>query len=229
MVYYTVSQSPNTAADTTCGDCTWNCWVNCDADGTACDYTWGNWTGGTTSSATAVWGAWNNGYHTTVNITSDTVWVRWNITDGNVSFGGVDPTPITEERRLELEELERQRQEARLREEQEKAAAEIVAQELLLDLIGERELKVYKETGRLLVKGRKHDYMIWRDNKVQRIEKDKVHDLCVHLEGAHSFPKSDNVIALKLHIEHDEDGFNRKAHHVRTYDRPARLPMAANG
>jgi hypothetical protein len=86
-----------------------------------------------------------------------------------------------------------------------KEEAENKAKELLLDLIGEEEMKVYEETGRLLVHGNKFDYIVQKFGYVKKIEKDKVVDLCVHLKDKYSFPESDNVIALKLLLEHDED------------------------
>lgn len=103
-------------------------------------------------------------------------------------------------------------------EKQEKDKAELVAQELLLDLIGEDELKRYKETGRLFVKGNKFDYVLRKGGGVHRIHKDKVVDfvkkkeasgktICVHPKRCSEYPPTDNVITLKMWIENNEKEF----------------------
>ena len=48
-----------------------------------------------------------------------------------------------------------------------------------MDLIGEEQLEIYNETGRLLVHGHKYDYILQKDGFVKRVEKDKVVDLCI--------------------------------------------------
>ena len=90
-------------------------------------------------------------------------------------------------------------------------AAEVKAQELLLDLIGEDQIEVYRKTGRLFVKGRKYDYIVKRGGGVARINKDKVSDLCIHLTNRHKYPDTDNVIAMKLAIEGSENKFLKLA------------------
>lgn len=83
--------------------------------------------------------------------------------------------------------------------------AEQKAQKLLGELIGEDELAVYEETKRLFVKGKKCDYIVPADGFVKAITKDKVIDLCIHLKEKDKMPHTDNVIALKMMIEADED------------------------
>jgi hypothetical protein len=100
----------------------------------------------------------------------------------------------------------------RIKEEEErKKKAELTAQELLEDLISKEQLEYYKETGRLLVRGRKHDYVVKRAGGVYKVEKDKVVDLCIHLREQFKYPVTDNVIALKLFIESDENSFLKTA------------------
>lgn len=103
--------------------------------------------------------------------------------------------------------------------------AEAKAKDLLLDLIGENELAVYEETGRVFVKGRKHDYIVQKEGFVQQIQKDKVQDLCAHINKS-KYPLTDNVVAMKLLIEADEDKFLKIAnrHSSRKVDE---LPKAA--
>ena len=106
-----------------------------------------------------------------------------------------------------------------------KAEAEGKAKELLLDIIGETELAVYEETGRVFVKGRKHDYIVQKDGFVQQIQKGKIQDLCAHINKT-KYPLTDNVVAMKMLIEADEDKFLQIAnrHGNRSYDE---LPKAA--
>lgn len=95
--------------------------------------------------------------------------------------------------------------------------AEKTAKQLLLELIGEKELKVYEKTGRVLVKGEKYDYLLSKIGGVQRIKKDVIEDLCIHLEDKYKYPRTDNVIGLKLLIEANEEEFNEKANVISTF------------
>lgn len=93
----------------------------------------------------------------------------------------------------------------------EKEEAEEVAMELLGDLIGDDQLKIYRETGRLLVHGEKHDWLIRKGGIIAKVEKDKLIDHCVHLRRRYSFPPTDNVISLALRIKENESEVERIA------------------
>jgi hypothetical protein len=126
----------------------------------------------------------------------------------------------------EQQAAERIRKEAER--EAQRQAAELKANELLQDLIGEEQLKVYIETGRLLVKGKNNDYLLEKTGKVTRIEKDKLVDLCIHISDRLAVPQTDNVVALKLLAEADDYAFDRLANVVRS--RPmGPIPRAATG
>jgi hypothetical protein len=148
---------------------------------------WTYWTtdGGTgTATTNQLWGS----------CTTDTAWVNW--------------TQLRQQR----EQEDREWEERLAITNAEKEAADEKAIELLQDLISDEEFEVYQKTGRLLVRGRKHDYLVQRDSgRVVRCEKGKVADLCMHLENYHSYSKHDNVIAMKLFLEGREDEFNREA------------------
>ena len=107
--------------------------------------------------------------------------------------------------------------------------AEQKAKDLLLDLIGEEQLEIYNETGRLLVHGHKYDYILQKDGFVKRVEKDKVVDLCIHLTNKHKYPETDNVVALKLLAETNEEEFNRLANNHGEHGRPEEMPRCAVG
>jgi hypothetical protein len=100
-----------------------------------------------------------------------------------------------------------------------KQDAEHKAQELLSHLIGKDLLTVYKETGRLFVKGKEYDYIIPRDGFITKIGKDKVYDMCVHLERKASMPETDNVIAMKLFLEGNEKEALKLANIHGTHDK----------
>lgn len=188
-------------------------------------YTWYCWNSSTTSttdsytSCTAVsnnvWNVWVTGSVTatscTTVVSNTDTWTYW--VDGHEYYlWDIRETEEQQRDRLEREESERLEREARTKKlQEEKQKAEEVAKELLLDLIGKDEMEIYERTGRLLVHGNKYDYMIQREGFVKRIEKDKVTDLCIHLRDRHSMPDSDNVIALKLLVEDDEERFNQLA------------------
>lgn len=106
-----------------------------------------------------------------------------------------------------------------------KEAAEAKAKELLLDIIGANELAVYEETGRVFVKGRKHDYIVQKEGFIQQIQKGKIQDLCASINKS-KYPLTDNVVAMKMLIESDEDKFLQIANEQgnRPYDE---LPKAA--
>ena len=126
-------------------------------------------------------------------------------------------------------EQQRQYQEQQKKERERKIVAEETAQVLLGELIGEEELAVYKETGRILVMGKEFDYLLHKGGKVQRIEKHKVVDLCVYTTQKCLMPETDNIIGLALHIKADEKQFNKTANHITTRERQGELPRAANG
>jgi len=109
----------------------------------------------------------------------------------------------------------------------EREKAEEKAKLLLLELIGETELKVYEETGRVFVKGRKFDYIVKKEGMVLKIDKNKVEDMCVQLQNQYKYPPSDNVIALKVMLENDEKKVLNLANMFSLRERPEELPMAA--
>ena len=205
---------------------------------------WRYWTSSATTSCsninTQVWTGWNGGCLTNTGIATATsstnIWYRWNTT--GVSTGNQIYYPDYEtcaqvsekERRKEAAERRKRVREMKARERKqkmEKAAADRKAKELLLDLIGEKELKVFESTGRLFVRGRKYDYIVPKKGFVQRIEKDKITDLCIHLTDSHIMPDLDNVIALKLLAEADDYRLNEIANAHTPRPRPQEIPRAA--
>lgn len=100
----------------------------------------------------------------------------------------------------------------------EQQAAEVVAKDLLLDLISEEEFKRYESTGMLIVKGKVHDYVIKKNGSVYRMDKGKIIEfakkkvakgkfICVHPRRSTAYPETDNVITLKMWIEGNEKEF----------------------
>ena len=166
---------------------------------------------------------------TSGTFTETSPWSIW-VTDDGVQVRRHNQNEIQEIRRLDAEES-RAAQERSYREQEEakkkKEEAEQKAKEMLLDLIGEEELRIYEDTGRILVHGREYDYLLERKGRVQRLEKDKLIDLCIHINNRWKYPETDNVVSLKLLAEADEKKFNELANVKRTYDRPEKLPECA--
>lgn len=134
-----------------------------------------------------------------------------------------DPEMIAERERAARERIQKAAEER-----ERKETAEEVAQVLLGELIGGEQLEMYAKTGRILVKGLKNDYLIYKTGKVQRVEKGKLVDLCVYTQQRVTMPETDNVIGLALHIKSDEKDFNKTANASRPIPRPVNLPEAAN-
>jgi len=91
------------------------------------------------------------------------------------------------------------------------AEAEKKALKLLGEIIGESELEVYKKTGRLFVKGKDGDYIARNGRSLQKIEGNKVVDLCVHIESRLNCPPTDTVIGLKFLLENEPENVIRIA------------------
>lgn len=214
---------------TTCYADTWSYWCADSGTGTAC----------TTAGTEDIWHNWNTGptAATTVNTyagsNAATIWYTWTSelnTPDPVQLNNA-PAYSAEETRAGREREQAHREAMRKeRDEQEKKrkAAEAMALDLLEMLIGPEERQVYEETGRLLVKGKQADYMISKDFGVERVERGKIVDLCIHLRNQYGYPATDNVIALALAVKDDEAAFNRKANNHGSIERARPLPMCAN-
>jgi hypothetical protein len=184
--------------------------------------TWTSWNDTSTSTAmsnsTYIWTSWVSSNNSTTSSTcsNSSTWTNW-----NVEY----TTRIIPERnqRSSTDQYE----ERRKKDAEKRKKAEENALNLLLDLIGEEQLKIYKETGRLFVKGNKYDYIIQKSGFIKRVEKDKITDLCVHLDNRYKYPATDNVIAMKLAIESEEKAILKKANIHGSCKRPEQLPKAA--
>jgi len=211
-----------------------------------------------TGNSDSVWITWtdtSNSYNSTAptNYVTNAVWTTW-VSDRTTSTGTAtytyDATTYTTDQTwnewVEYEyEHEEPRQEQVVRRpiveesnsddfwkkrQEERKAAEAKAVELLEVLIGKEQTKVYMETGRVFLKGKKFDYHIVKGSgfNIRKIEKDKVRDLCVHIDK-HTYPDTDNVVALLLALQEDEEAVLELANdHGYSGDTPIEnLPRAA--
>lgn len=204
---------------------TWPTWTE-GATTTSCDtttysgYTWVTWSA---NAGVCVTGSqdnvtyidctfidWSEAATVATTTSASTTWVGWSGNQGECFIEASIYEPDAYEK-LKAE----------------KEAAEEKAKELLLDLIGSDEMKIYRETGRLFVKGAKYDYIVQREGFVKRVEKDKITDMCVHLRDKYKYPPTDNVIAIKTSLEHEEDNVLEMANYHSSEDRPEELPIAA--
>ena len=208
--------------DTTYGSYAWSSWCTSSAStsttpATSND-TWYYWNSTDSSSAST----------TTAPVSYTTTWVIWNGEQEYVERENRLEDQRYQERLEQARKLRAEAEAAAKKLKEEKEAAEQKAKDLLMDLIGEDELKVYEETGRIMVKGRRFDYILQKEGLVKKIEKDKVVDLCIHLRNQHAYPESDNVIGLKLMIEAEEDELLKRAnvHGSRSLDHLKELRAA---
>ena len=239
----------------------WQYWNS--ASGTSTNYTtytndtitgavWSHWNNPSTTctasstsyddNQTGTWYYWMNGTPNSNGSAGEEAWIRWTTTKVEVA---IEPRQIVpklskqERRRIKAKNardravLQKAKKRA-LRRKGREAMAEVTAQELLGELIGDEQLKVYRETGRLLVKGRNFDYLIQKGGKTKRLKKNKVIDLCVHINNPYDdnnrvqmLPQTDRVIGLALAAKLDESKFNETANIVQTVKRNDPLPKAA--
>jgi hypothetical protein len=101
----------------------------------------------------------------------------------------------------------------------EERLSEQKALELFEDVFGKDVAKTYRETGRVLVKGRKYDWLLTSKTEkernesgmfggkvqVQRIEKDKIVDICVYTKT--KVPPTDQIVSYALRAKFDEKNF----------------------
>jgi hypothetical protein len=192
---------------------------------------WSDWNSASTttySSNSETWRDWNTSTSTYASTTggySESTWYYWTsetrsepvyVQTGRVSYS---PPKLSHaekmQQKINLAWIEVEKEERRLAKEE----AELTAQKLLMDLITEEQMEEYKKTGNLVVKGRKHDYVLRKNGVVYRVEKDKVESLCIHLKDRSIYPQTDNVIALKLALDESERRFNREANATAIYDK----------
>ena len=225
-------------------DDTWSYWV------TDTSYI----TASSTTTTSDIWTGWNasTASSTTTATSATTIWYTWN-TQEVIQPAAERQRPVSyyqetrqqcKERlaRERARERDNRRQQAAIRRqeaeqekryaelEKKKQAAEAKAKQLLLDLIGSEQLKVYEETGRLFVRGNQHDYILQKGGLVTQVGKDRVIDMCVHLAERYSYPETDNVVGLKLMLEGEDEGKVLKManyHQHSSRDRKEELPLAA--
>ncbi len=208
------SEALTASSSATSNDSIWSTWAS---DSSIANVTWD---AAGSPSGTVVWHVWIDECDQVVHqeeIRRDDMY------DAQRYMQQVPNRPAEEEiqaPRVRLREDYKERQKARVK-------AEKRAKELLLDLIGEEDLKVYNKTGRLYVPGKQYDYIIQKEGFIKRIEKDKITDICVHLGDRSRFPDTDNVVALKLALEDDEQAVLELANEHGSRKRPKKLPQAA--
>jgi len=230
------SSSTCSSTSTTSGE--WQYWNTTDCTcSSSTDCTWNIWTTEDVSSDT----------YYLVDTSSRRVWTKWvdgdNYPSQPVSIPPVEykrtgrvilnkkPVLSTEQiraRRVQLE-INSIWSDLKYKElQEEKEAAEEVAMEMLGDLIGDDQLKVYKETGRLLVHGKTHDWLLRKGGIIAKVEKGKLIDHCVHLARQHSYPPTDNVITLALLLKDDDKRVERIANRHAMEKSADELLKAAN-
>ena len=215
---WTYWTSDTTATASTCNtNDAWVSWNTTSSSTSATSNdTWYYWTTDTTTDATVV--------------TYDETWYNWNTGDTIRMYEGDYSTPYVDKRRQRLKARRAERKRAkehrkllarRVMREFELQKAEEVAQELLLDLIGPEQMEVYKRTGRVFVKGRTFDWLLQTEGsrcKLKKITKDKVQDLCIHIDNDR-IPKTDQVIGYLLNAKFNDEHLDKPANLVRVNEK----------
>lgn len=187
--YYWTGDTTSTTTTSTDDGC-WTVWNTSDT--TSISNTWIVWAGDTSGSITV---------DSTLTIYNCVIWGNW-----------IGELTTPQEMAGQQEEQRRLAQEAQRKRTEQQKAAEVTAQELLEDLLTEKEVQIYRETGRVLVKGSKYNYLIRKDTGwIRRVGKDKAQDFCMHIEDRHNFVPTDNVISMKLFLEAREEQFLKEA------------------
>jgi len=109
-----------------------------------------------------------------------------------------------QESREQIRAREAQQRINRTWDKMEKSEAEQTAEVLLGELIGEDQLEVYHKTGRVIVKGKKQDYLLRKGFIPRILKKNSVQDICIHLRDRHLVPKTDQVITDLLGFRYAE-------------------------
>lgn len=224
----------------------WTTWVtgNYQTSSTSDSCTvWSSWNTTTDSSTNAVWGYWNTDTVTYDNQYDHKVWVGWNEVYYQNEYPVIGAEPIRIKRtrsqrkaasrakqRQVKADLKRKRKAAILR--YQKQQAELKAQELLFDLLGEKQMEVFRRTGRLFVQGEKFGWLISMEGEgelawvnIKKLKDNKIIDLCVRIDDP--VPPSDKVISFALRAKFDEESFNKTANHTRVSDK-SKLEECAN-
>ena len=214
----------STAFEGTSNSYTWSSWNSQTATCVSSGNTWSYWVADTAGEGTIDC----SGTDVTLTADGSYIWTVW-IDSSEEYTGTIRINDPVQEEYIQIDQEENNRRYEEMQEK--KKEAEKVARDLLMELIGEKELQTYNETKRLFVKGKKFDYLLSQEGKVQRLEKDKVVDLCIHLREKYSYPNTDNLIGLKLLIEDNEEEFNEKANIMWNHDRSDdyQVPRSACG
>lgn len=210
----------------------WTNWSSCTDSGTASSSVWSTWTTTyrTTTSAstsdTVVWGTWTSGTvpasdFTYTTYTTKYMWAEW--ADQAKQQRETREQIRARQAQAEINRIESERKAKEF--EEAKKQAELTAQKLLEDLITDEEMETYLKTGKVLVKGKKHDYILVKGSQadVIKIDKGKVVDLksykgkvkgksyCVHPVNQYSLPDTDKIVAMKIALETEEDRIMKMA------------------
>ena len=187
------------------------------------DYSpWQHWTSSTTATYTStgtdeVWYSWvcddSSSTDASTTCSSETVWQSWT----REYTIAACPNYGSKKSHKEIQARLRYQNQAEINkiwQNLKSQEAELTAQTLLEDLLDDNQLKIYRETGRVLVKGRRHDYIVRKSRTtIKKLNKNKVIDMCCHLDYRHkrTMPETDNTIAKLLAIKYDEKRFNKLA------------------
>jgi hypothetical protein len=199
----------------------WTYWVS-SSSSTTTDSTWSNWCDSTSTatSTNEIWPTWcgDTGTSTAVYKGTNTIWATWCEEEDAYTYVYSTPKESEEDKRKRLIAHAKTKAKAIIAKRKEKKAY-AKAIELLEDVMGKEAREVYQKTGRILVKGKKYDWLIENRQygnsvKVSKVDKNKIIDLCVYCKGAAKFPQPDHALAMALNAKYAEDYLDEKANFV---------------
>jgi hypothetical protein len=194
---------------TSISDNVWTTWAG-STDSTTCygntttDAAWRYWVDDGTSSTTSV---------TITDADCYTVWSHWEVIQrGVVEHVYKEPTP--EQKAAQEAAAEERRRRQAEKEERDRLAAQ-KADELLESLLTEEAIRVYRKHRYIEAwskSGRRFKIKHGRAHNIIELDKagKEVRKFCVHVTP-HDIPNTDNMLAQKLLIEHQEDVFHKLA------------------
>ena len=173
-----------------------------------------------------IWSSWNQlspyGYSVTSGTSNALIWSHWINSSTTSTSSAIWPgwvhaqsrVEITAEQRAAREQADREYAAQRERERAATAEAKAKAEKLLQSALTDAEKTELRDRGFFTCRSRKGNlYRVYRGShgNVKRLDptgKKEIEKLCVQPPAV---PEGDCMLAQKLHIEHDEDGFRKTA------------------
>lgn len=189
------------------------------------DSIWWRWNDPYASDSTAftnctytvpTWKFWNNTSTTTLSANMVTTWTEWNRTRSiylpisGITIDGVELQGVRHARVMPLPELTPEAAENVRKMKEGRAAAAGKAERLLLEHLDDEQREEYRQHRRFHLtsqSGRRYCLQHGRMHNVFQVDEhgNRLVELCAHVRD--QVPDADNLLAQKIHLEHNEEAF----------------------